>query len=334
MKQTEQDLTIVPSGACGQASDLRIRRLLAESLAHLSEACTEHLSTADRNALSHAADSLGQGTRLHPLVFGHYAEWVHAALKDDTAQIHAAVAALLGAAAAGDDYPRLTQLDAAELQAGRPLITALMTSDSDDGFALLPPDPAGVAQAQRTLTQAWSLATERLPELAAEMRAVLAQTILVGNAPDSALQFDGGSTYMLWGALMVNGDMPRSPVVMLELLAHETAHLLLYAAAHAEPLVKNAESERYPSPLRQDLRPMDGIYHATWVSARMAWTMHQLAAHAATPENQRAEARAAFSSDIANFRAGHSVVQAHAHLTPTGAAVMASAESWIAAITG
>ena len=37
-----------------------------------------------------------------------------------------------------------------------------------------------------------------------------------------------------------------------------------------EPLVQNAPDESYHSPLRADDRPMDGVFHATLVCARLA----------------------------------------------------------------
>ncbi|MCA1480748.1 ATP-binding cassette domain-containing protein, partial [Bradyrhizobium sp. NBAIM08] len=53
---------------------------------------------------------------------------------------------------------------------------------------------------------------------------------------------------------------------------------------------------------------MDGIFHASFVSARMHWAMSRLAnSETLTPE-QRERARAAAESDRRNFAAGHGVV--------------------------
>jgi hypothetical protein len=77
---------------------------------------------------------------------------------------------------------------------------------------------------------------------------------------------------------------------------------------------------------------MDGIYHATWVSARMAWAMHQLATHPDTPVAQADEARSALASDLSHFHAGYAVVEKHAQLTPTGRRLMDDTASWVAAL--
>jgi HEXXH motif-containing protein len=52
-------------------------------------------------------------------------------------------------------------------------------------------------------------------------------------------------------------------------LTHEAAHSLLLGYTLGAPLVESDPAERFSSPLREDLRPMDGIVHATYVLARM-----------------------------------------------------------------
>ncbi len=322
-----------PSAEQGQHADIVMRRQLGNSLSYLRDVCASWLDAGEATALAAAAEALQAGRRLHPAVFGHYAQWVQALVQEDQDQARLAVKALLNSAAQGERYASCVSLDDPELDTSRDIITTLMAAGDDDGMALTSPQPSALEHTLRTLDEAWVLARKRVPALAAEIQTLVAQTVLVGNAPEASLRFDGGSSYMLWGALLINADEQRSPVAMLELLAHESAHLLLYAAAHAEPLVANPEEERYPSPLREDPRPMDGIYHATWVSARMAWAMHQLAVHPNTPAAQAEEARSALASDLSHFRAGHAVVQAHGRLTPTGRSVMADASSWVNALT-
>lgn len=63
---------------------------------------------------------------------------------------------------------------------------------------------------------------------------------------------------------------------MDEVLAHEAGHSLLFGLTVDEPLVLNLDDVLYPSPLREDPRPMDDIYHAAFVSAHMALAMETL----------------------------------------------------------
>jgi hypothetical protein len=43
-----------------------------------------------------------------------------------------------------------------------------------------------------------------------------------------------------------------------------------------KPLVENEVEELYPSPLRSDPRPIDGVVYATYVTARMDYAVTSL----------------------------------------------------------
>lgn len=58
-------------------------------------------------------------------------------------------------------------------------------------------------------------------------------------------------------------------VYYLEQLIHETAHLHLDQLMEFDPLILNPAHEKYVSPIRKDPRPMRGIFHATYVLARL-----------------------------------------------------------------
>jgi len=179
------------------------------------------------------------------------------------------------------------------------------------------------------LAAGFDLLDRTVPELAAEIRSLIREIALAVGNPDAAMQFDGGSCYQLWGLLVINPQYHTSPVAIAEVLAHESAHSLLFGFTFDEPLVRNPDSELYPSPLRVDLRPMDGIYHATFVSARMCWAMQRVAADTGIEGAARAMAAEAAASDTLNFAAGHSVVAEHGRLTETGRALMDRAESYM-----
>lgn len=56
----------------------------------------------------------------------------------------------------------------------------------------------------------------------------------------------------------------------IEHITHEVSHLRLHAIFFQEKLVLNPHNERkFRAPIRDDLRPMLGVFHATFVLARM-----------------------------------------------------------------
>lgn len=61
-----------------------------------------------------------------------------------------------------------------------------------------------------------------------------------------------------------------SPLVYyLEQIIHETAHLHLDQLMEFDSIILNNPSEKFKSPIRKDLRPMRGVFHATFVLARL-----------------------------------------------------------------
>lgn len=169
-----------------------------------------------------------------------------------------------------------------------------------------------------------------LPELHAEFGAIVHEVLLAQLDPGECLQFDGASHDQFWGLLVLNPMQHHTPLEVVEVLTHESSHSLLFGLTVDEPLVLNSETDLYPSPLRPDPRPMDGTYHATYVSARMCWAMEELAASGLISALDRARAREAARTDRENFCSGLAVVDAHGRLSASGARILDSARAWMA----
>jgi HEXXH motif-containing protein len=202
-------------------------------------------------------------------------------------------------------------------------------NDEADGSVILPPSAELAADFRRRLESGLDLLAAELPELAGEVRAIIRDFIIVAGDPTGEVQLDGGSHYQLWGALFLNGAFHQDDVSVVEVVAHESAHSLLFGFCTHEPLVLNEDEERYASPLRQDKRPMDGIYHATFVSARMHLAMSTLALSPRLSAAERERALAAARLDLANFDAGYAVVEAAGRLTPLGRQLMDNARRYV-----
>ncbi len=130
---------------------------------------------------------------------------------------------------------------------------------------------------EESLTSAMNLIEEADGSLAAELRGLVIQ--IVGASPNmknGGRGFGGSSSFMLWGAVLLNVGQHSTTLDMIAGLVHEAAHQLLFGLSVDEPLVRNSIDERYGSPLRTDPRPMDGIFHATFVCARIYYAYEQL----------------------------------------------------------
>ena len=107
------------------------------------------------------------------------------------------------------------------------------------------------------------------PEIGAEIRSLLTEIVFVSGVPNKSLRFGGATSFFCWGALFLNADTHRALVKMIDGLTHESAHGYL-SRSLSVTLSSTIRTTNYTaSPLRRDPRPLDGIFHATYVSARM-----------------------------------------------------------------
>jgi HEXXH motif-containing protein len=146
---------------------------------------------------------------------------------------------------------------------------------------------------------------------------------------DAKVHFDGGSSYQLWGALFLNVVRHKSRIDVIDSIAHESAHSRLFGLCTEEAPVTNPDEEVHPSPLRREKRPMDGVYHATFVSARMHWAMTRLLDSGLLTEAERRLASEARDADRRNFESGYQTVAAHGRLTRTGQIAIDAARAYI-----
>lgn len=82
----------------------------------------------------------------------------------------------------------------------------------------------------------------------------------------------GFTDLRILGAMFIRVPRPNlNPVLyFFEHVIHEASHIHLNCLMAIDPLILNSRDERFQSPLRNDPRPMIGVFHATYVSARIA----------------------------------------------------------------
>lgn len=196
------------------------------------------------------------------------------------------------------------------------------------------PDPNLLADARGRIESAFALLDLDFPEMAAEIRELLREIVIAAGPDDpKAITFDGASSYMLWGATLLNARGQNSVLDTAQALAHESGHNLLFGYCASGPLVENADDEFFPSPLRKDPRPMDGIVHATYVVARMHQTLTRLLAAGNLSASETKAALADLDAHARNFAAGDAVIRESGRLTPLGAAVIDSARAYMQAVS-
>jgi len=316
-------MRFAPDAEQAKALDAAMHRELCASLAYLVEASRGHIRFGEAG-LDQLLGALGNGKRVSPITFALYYELVEALTSGQVDVAERIFDRLAGMRPVAEPL-RVLALGGDQLGRDSDRIVQMLKEPGALSPSLLPAREPEAERFRPLLREALDLLERALPSLSAEFSALVRQIILVRSDPSSQYQLDGGSHYQLWGALFLNVDVHHDLIGMVEVLAHESAHSLLFGLCLDLPLTDNDPAELYHSPLRADARPMDGIFHASFVSARMHWAMSQILADPHLTPAQYARAREAAACDAKNFWDGHAVMERYAILTLRGKEVMASA---------
>jgi len=190
------------------------------------------------------------------------------------------------------------------------------------------PDPNLWSSFERTTAEALALIEDADSVLAEEFRSLVVQIIAtVPSTMGATRDFDGASSFMLWGAIFINAARLRTPLGMVETLVHEAAHQVLFGHSHDDVLVENVIEDRFESPLRRDPRPMIGVFHATFVCARVHYALNRVKAvrkmDRAIIEDRLVEQRRLFDGGV-------ETVRQYGMLTPRGAQILGAAQDYMA----
>jgi len=276
----------------------------------------------DAEKLERWTATLAQAQRIDCLVHVLFHSLVEAVQADDFASAGRIAQRLLKS---GSAPPQLTILPL-EADPDGPRALSLfgrfVDLEEDNRLDLIVPDPAALGPSILLIEEALDLIRRNDPDLDRELRAFVTDILLFHQGPDHLLVSAAASCFQNWGGLLVNPSVQRDALDMVELLAHESTHLLLFALALDEPLLTNPASERHFSPLRDAPRTMDGVYHATIVCARV---MRALLRQAAAPDADAGFREAALDRAKRSrvlFDESVAIVETAASLTPLGRAVL------------
>ena len=329
MTLVESDLTAFdPSTRRGHAVNARMRARLRDSLAYILDQANGHLEIP-RQQLNGFLARLECGP-VSPLVYGAYCDLV-LALHDDEFGEAERLLREISESPNVEDGPRIFDLSDPGQDATAARYCRLVDTDPDMPITIAPPGESA-AHLRRLISEAFALIDCGNPSLGGEIRAIVRDIVLAYGSEDvKGLRFDGISSFMLWGGVVLNVTGYKTQIEVVQALAHESGHNLLFGLCAYGPLQENDDNERYPSPLRTDERPMDGIVHATYVTARMHQAIQRLVDAGILDGVQQEEVKRANAANLRYFAAGMETIDRHGRLTPLGKTVMAGARSYISA---
>jgi hypothetical protein len=306
----------------------RVRLGVAESLAALCDRLAEHLSF-DRDGLHGIARAIRNADRVRPEVFALYHSLLDKIAARDRSHIEAVISRLLAVEVNAAPIACL-HLDQAVL--GEPL-TALyvgnVSDETDISFRLVPVSRAEFDDAAASIDRDLRVIAEVAPECAHECFELITE-LLITSHDRAAAPFGGASSFQQWGAVVadVSGLVPITRLVPT--LLHETTHLLLFAMAMDEPLLSAAPGRRFASPLRDELRTMDGVYHATIVCARMHYGLGRLLDSGRLAGAERTMVLKTMRYQHERFQSGARTIRDNADLSSTAGRMLREAETYLA----
>ena len=306
-----------------------MRSRLADSLRYIFAQGEGHLSVPKDRAEEFVVRL--EQKPISPLAFSFYTDSVLAIEEDDVEAASRLLNELITLPSQTGDTEIISLGDPAKDPIAQ-RYARFLNEDPSVKFEIFPPSSEAARSCRAQIRDAFALLDAGDPALAGEIRALLRQIVLAaGSKEPKAMTFDGASSFMLWGAIIINADRRDGAIGMTQMLAHESAHNLLFGFSADESLVENGPDELFSSPLRKDPRPMDGIYHATFVTARMYRVVRQLLESGVLDAAAKEKAEKDLVENARLFKQGIETVWKHAKLTPLGESVMRGASDYMVA---
>lgn len=310
-----------------QSLDGQVRAQLADSLHYIFDRCAAAMNCPHLDIASALREI--RAHRTQPGIFGRYYEMVFAIRGGHYAQAEALLHELVsGASIVPASPPTILPFSERALGADMERYGRLLDFGSDQPISITPPAKERWTVFQRSVRSALDIIERVDGELAKELQGLIVQII---GATSAEAGFGGASSFMLWGAIFLNADKFQNDVDLLGGLVHEAAHQLLFALSCDEPFITNPLDERFVSPLRSDLRPMDGVFHATFVCARMHYIYWRL-----KRTGRDLISRSEFGGlderlrrHRLSFDDGNETIRRHGRLTSLGERVLGSASTYM-----
>ncbi|MGA3302131.1 MAG: HEXXH motif-containing putative peptide modification protein [Methylovirgula sp.] len=321
-----RDLDFLPDGGRAIALDVEMRHRLKDSLSTIEREASQ-LRLTPKLDLSRPIEAISQGIQ-NPAMWAFYGDLCSGIALDDAEGFYRAAQALAEAAlkAPPKGVRNLTDNDLGQGYAD--LFARTIDDNPDLPLNLIAVEASEFQRAKTLIAQARDLVAQSCPNLLVEIDTFAKQIVLATGRPGGTI-FSGAATVFLWGAILLNPLAIDDPFSMAEALAHETAHVLLYGLTGGADVTTNEPDERYPSPLRDDLRPVEGIAHATFVLARMVYALECLAHLESLNSDERQKLAAMLETNIKLFDTAAETTRRYARFTKEGSEIFESCFKWM-----
>ena len=321
----DESCALSPNAARVAESDKHMRDRLFDSLCHIAE-CVG-LGDDGRAKLDRLEGRL-RDSSVSPWLYCLYSKLVAELSKDYSNSATAIVADIINAASFPAGAGVIPFRDRAIPASWWDHFEVLFDTDRERHFAPEIPGPETFSLCKREVEEGLSLLQLADPHWHDEIRNLLPMVVAGSGPLDTANMFNGASTFFFWGGCLVNAQVRRSPVSIIDLLVHESSHLLLFGLSADGALLSNGGEERYTSPLRADPRPIDGILHAVFVATRVHLSLCRLLDSGYLTKDNEKRAAERRKHNARSARVGLEVLIENARPTELGDGVLSSLRTY------
>jgi len=320
-------LSFYPSENIVREFDQTTRERLADSLTYLADVCSETIRLSQPQ-WDQALDRIRTQSIL-PETLAAYYELVDAIQNDNFDFAKSLFQEILESKPAGVALKVIAFRSPDTDRRSKRYLNQVDT-DPKNPFNIFPASQDDFDRAEQLINEALDLLETESPALFEEIKALLRRVMLGSGPSETGLHtFDGASAPGLWGAIVLNAVEPKDVVDMVQTLAHESCHNLLFGYCIDDRFVNNSDDEHHSSPLRIDPRPLDGIYHATFVLARMHYAVATIALSPKLSPELQQKAQHEMEHRKIGFYDGLSTLKKYADTTQQGKALIDAAEAYM-----
>lgn len=204
-----------------------------------------------------------------------------------------------------------------------PLIqTKFSEIEREVNFCYLSPEE--FEKAKSVIKKALSIYKVTFPDFFKEYEELVSEVLIL-----KAEGLKNGSSSDTFGMIYKSSLFNSEKVTdALDFIVHEQAHLYVHLLNQDDPILLNPH-ERFEAPLRNEKRPLMGIYHATFVLSRMQHVLNEALSRNVLPESEMAYCKEQVIYYKKRFQLGLEILKKHAQMTPLGEMLITSASKLV-----
>lgn len=304
----------------GRALSLKtsFNQSLITSFNYLLEVCQEVIPSNVLTLAREKLSSLNPESKLSGLLGLLHAEFFKAAEQNDPMLVNYIVERLSKENLDHEDvtYVSLSNLD----EYYSPFISHIFSQEIKREVEFFSLSAEEFEKAKTSIQRGVKILERSFPDFFAEFQELVSEILVLkakGLYQGSSSELFG----MIYKSSMFRGERTADAV---DFLVHEHSHLYLHSLNKDDPILLNP-SERHYSPLREDDRPLMGVYHATFVLSRMQYVLDQALILNEIPEDEKEYCKELLTFYRKCFHEGFDTIMTHGQMTPLGSALILSA---------